>query len=757
MSIEGDLVGFGRHLRPEVVADDAVYLFSEKNVTAVQGGHIERLAPLLDGNRDLAAVLEALSSDAAPEAEAVVAKLVEAGLVTVRQEKRDDDPDPAASAYWEAAGVAVSGGRGVATKRVDLIPLGWSGSLEMLGALRSSGVRANRATGLEGDADLSIVLCEDYVDPELSTVDAEHREARRPWMLAKIVGSEVWLGPFFEPGGTACWHCMATRLWAHRQAEKHVQTVLGHDGPAPRPMATVPPLFSAAGHLLTLEVMKWLAGYRYPGQRGIWTFDSFDLAGTRHEVHRRPQCHACGDPTIQRRLAQAPVRLTSRPRNADTGGGHRALAPSEVLDTYRHLIGGLTGVVKEIRRDTRGPELFNSFRSGPNLAVAAGRLDGLRAMLRAESGGKGVTPLDAEVGALCESLERHSGSFHGDEHRVRASMNSLGDLAVSPDSCQLFDERQYPGRAAWNASHAAFQHVCDPFDPAAELDWTPVWSMTGQRHRYLPTGMLYFGAPREPGSWTVRADSNGNAAGASLEDAILQGSLELVERDAVALWWYNRTRQPAVDLDAFGDPWLAEVRAAHAGLGREVWALDVTSDLGIPAMVAVSRRTGVAEEQIMFGFGAHLNPEVALRRAMTELNQLMPSVLELAKNPAYDCGDPDASAWLREATVAAHPYLLPDPAATPRVPSDYGYRPQDDLADDVRAVHDRVRAAGLEMLVLDQTRPDIGLPVVKVVVPGLRGFWRRLAPGRLFDVPVRLGRLAGPTAYADLNPVPMFL
>ena len=46
---------------------------------------------------------------------------------------------------------------------------------------------------------------------------------------------------------------------------------------------------------------------------------------------------------------------------------------------------------------------------------------------------------------------------------------------------------------------------------------------------------------------------------------------------------------------------------------------------------------------------------------------------------------------------------------------------------------------------------------MKVVVPGLRHFWARFAPGRLFDVPVRLGRLAAPTPYEDLNPVPLFV
>ena len=66
-------------------------------------------------------------------------------------------------------------------------------------------------------------------------------------------------------------------------------------------------------------------------------------------------------------------------------------------------------------------------------------------------------------------------------------------------------------------------------------------------------------------------------------------------------------------------------------------------------------------------------------------------------------------------------------------------------------------AAGMEMIVLDQTREEIGLPVAKVVVPGLRHFWSRYAPGRLYDVPVQLGWLSRPTAEDDLNPIPMFL
>ena len=61
----------------------------------------------------------------------------------------------------------------------------------------------------------------------------------------------------------------------------------------------------------------------------------------------------------------------------------------------------------------------------------------------------------------------------------------------------------------------------------------------------------------------------------------------------------------------------------------------------------------------------------------------------------------------------------------------------------------------MEFLVLDQTRPDIGMPVVRVIVPGMRHFWARFAPGRLYDVPVTMGRRKHPLAEADLNPAPV--
>lgn len=755
-------LAFRRHLRAEVVAGDAAYVFSELGVVALKGALVEALIPLLDGTRDLPALLRAMpAGTTAAQVEDLIRRLSAAGLVTARAPGAlCDEP---ALAYWDSAGLdpdTAAAGTRTGVVALAAVTSDCAGAVpatsETAEALSAAGLTVTTAAGAA--ADLSVVLCDDYLAPGLAAVDAVHRATGRPWLLAKPGGATVWVGPFFEQGA-GCWHCLAARLSQHRPAETWVQTALGRTGPAARAAVTVPALTSAATALIALEVTKWLAGHRRPGRRGVWTFDSLELGARLHELRARPQCPQCGDPGLVARTASRPVTLAPRPKAAHTDGGSRALAPEEVLDRYRHLISPVTGVVREVARDRRGPSFFTTFRSGGNQATrAAHGMQGLRSALRVENGGKGTTPLQAEVGALCEALERYSGTYQGDEAEVTGSLRELGEDALHPNSCLLYDERQYATRVDWNRAHATFQYVCAPFDETARTEWTPVWSLTSGRSRLLPTALLYFNAPVPAGPRSVRPDSNGNAAGSSLEDAVLQGLLEVVERDSVALWWYNRTRAPGVDLDAFADPWVDELRSVYAGLGREVWVLDVTADLGVPAMAAVTRSLTGPLEGVMLGFGAHPDPRVALKRALAELNQLVPGMLDLRPDGRFGCEeDVDAAAWLRTATVAGQPWLLPDPDVPARRPADFGYVPCADLAQDVRAIQARIEAQGMELLVLDQTRPDVGLPVVKVIVPGMRHFWARYAPGRLFDVPVRLGRLPAPTPYDQLNPMPLFL
>ncbi len=752
---DGALIGFKSHLRPEVVPGDAVYLVSEHAVMALPGAEMAVLAPLLDGTRDLRSLLRE-TAPTLPSAQvgALIGRLTRSGLLDHRPP--GDTGHPAgqlADAYWAAAGGedVQRTARGPLTVR--LVTPGGAADGPVRTACRDAGLTV---TEDDRDAGLDLVVCTDYLDPALATLDAGHRAGGRPWLPVRPLGTTVWTGPVFRPGGP-CWACLAHRLAGHRAAEAPLRA--RHDGAPPAaPHAALPVTAALGAGIAALAAAHWLAGRTDDAHDAVVTFDTLTLTTGAHRLTRRPQCPACGDPGLVAAAADRPVVLRARPVTPGTGGGHRSLTARQMWDRHAHLVDPVTGVVAAVRPDPRAPAGLAVQRAGHNLALGPRTAAGLRGSLRQESSGKGRDDQEARTGALCEAVERISGVWQGDERREHGSLRSLGERAIAPRSVQLWHDRQFADRQLWNAAGHPFHTVAEPFDPGAEIDWTPVWSPARERHVLLPSALLYFGVPDQRATRMLRADSNGCAAGGTLEDAALQGLLELVERDAVALWWYNMTRQPAVDLGSFPDPWIGTVLETHAGLGREVWALDLTADLGVPVVAAFSRRTDRAPQDIVFGFGAHPDPDVAVTRALSELNQLLPAVLEArADGTGYACGDPAALRWFTTAATGDLPYLLPDPVTAARTRSGYGYRPAADLRAAFDEVAGRIGAAGLEVLLLDQTRPDLGVPVVRVLVPGLRHFWPRYAPGRLYDVPVALGRLAAPTRYGALNPVPLFV
>jgi thiazole/oxazole-forming peptide maturase SagD family component len=361
---------------------------------------------------------------------------------------------------------------------------------------------------------------------------------------------------------------------------------------------------------------------------------------------------------------------------------------------------------------------------------------------------------------LCEAVERYSGESTGRELRVTCALKDWKEgEAYHPNDIMLYSARQYAEREAWNKRDSRFNRVPEPLDETTSIDWTPLWSLTAQQHKYLPTQLVYYRAQAREGDSTLYAMgcSNGNAAGNNLEEAVLQGFYELVERDAVALWWYNRLRKPGVAVETFREPYLLELAEYYRQhYQRVTWALDLTSDLGIPVFVAVSKTMEGKEERLLFGLGCHLDARIALQRAFAEMNQ-MRSMAHTGKDGALSVEDRETLEWLRHATVANQPYFTADPDQPLKRIGDYPIQHGGEFLQDINHCRSIIEARGMEMLVLDQTRADVRMPVVKVVVPGLRHFWARYAPGRLYDVPVKMGWLEKPLREEELNPIPIFV
>ncbi|MEU6560087.1 TOMM precursor leader peptide-binding protein [Nocardia nova] len=757
---------FARYFDVRVVPGDAVYLTSERSgQTRLPGPLAEKAAPYLLGGHDRGDIVDQLAGTSDPSSiDSVLTALRNSGKIV----DADPDQDCGVAGYWEAAGVDGDTAIGTLRSRTVGIRTVGAGAAELEAAAAALGLETTVAR-----PDLTIVPVDDYLDPELEQINRTMFDSGAAWMPVKTAGTVVWIGPIFEPGESACWDCMAVRMRSNRMVDHYLKQ--RHNTKLSFAAVTgLPTTRAVAADLAILQAAKWLGGVTMEpsvvGRRSrplrrseLITFDTIEMTTGKHILTRRPQCPVCGDAELQARLHRIPLAVGSVPKAVTADGGHRATSPEDMVAEFEPLVSSITGPIKQLvkMKTARG---IHAYTSGQNFAIPMADISDLRAGLRSASAGKGMTDVQAKASALGEAIERLSGIYCGDEARIAASYRELDPgSAIAPNELHLFSEKQFAHRSEWNARGAHFERVCDPFDAEQRIDWTPVWSLTRSEFRYIPTASLFYGYPMRPGNVYSGADSNGNAAGTSIEDAIVQGFMELVERDSVGIWWYNRLSMPRIDLESFDEPYFGWWTEAYRKLGRETWVLDVTADLGIPAVVAVSRRFDKPVEDILIAFGAHFDVHIAISRAMSEMNQFVSSVADV-EDGAEGTGGPgdynftgrEQLNWWMSATIENQPYLAPV-ADRVRTAADYTNMSTDDLGEDVRVAQRLVEGAGLEMLVLNQTRPDIDLPVVKVIVPGMRPFWTRFAPGRLYDVPVAMGWLREPTAEDDLNPVAMFL
>jgi ribosomal protein S12 methylthiotransferase accessory factor len=730
---------FRRHLHAQVVAGEGVLLVADGCAAKLDGRIFERLAPLLDGSLETHALVDRLAAHASrPEVLYALHLLHERGYV----EESDTTLPETDAAYWGAQALdAATVAARLAATTVSIGAVGAVDAESLRSLLEEAGVLLDPDGG-----DLRVVLADDYLHDELAAANGRALSEGRPWMLARPVGAQIWIGPILRPRATGCWRCLSTRLRANRPVA------------ATLPQGATAASRAAADGLIAAQIAGWIArGGTSELDGHVLTVDLASGQTRTHRLVRRPSCPDCGEPDSLRERPPGPIVIRSRPKRFTADGGHRTRPPEDTLDLFGDHLSEITGLGGALRRsDVDGGEgVVNVYLANDVRPLH----DGPRGVhFRSVSAGKGVTDSQARASALCEAIERYSGVYQGCERRVRARLRDLGEAAVDPREVMQFSERQYRDRERWNARGSRVDSVPVSLDEDDEIDWSPLWSLTREAVRYLPTGLCYSGVPAAPGRAYFRACSNGNAAGNTLEEAMLQGFLELSERDAIGIWWYNRVARPPVTLDGFGDPYPERLRAFLSSRGRDLWALDLTNDLGVPVIAAFSHHVA-GPQRIVMGFGAHLEPRLALLRALTELGQMLAWVLpvEGGDSRVRRTTDPETHRWLVEATLENQPHLVALEDAAPRSASDLPALVSDDLHDDLLHCRRLVEAMGHEMLVLDQTRPEIGLPVVKVVVPGLRHCHARLAPGRLYDVPVKLGWLAVPLREEQLNPWPMVL
>ncbi|GAA2514188.1 TOMM precursor leader peptide-binding protein [Winogradskya humida] len=719
-------------------AGDYLVVVGETRHLLVEDPIAAELAGLLDGATETTQLVEALAGRyPRRDVAAALRRLIRLGLVA---DGATTAPVEVAAA-WDARGVDPDAAQ--QSWDVSLVDAGAPDFALVESNLLGLGVKVTQAAGP------IVVVAAGLTDGRLDAFNRARLADGQGWTLMRPHGSTLLLGPHFLPGETGCWDCLRVRWTENTPVIAYLDSLRPLEPPADPARASIPATVAIAAGMLAAELPVLAMTGRSPRLTGrLVTFDTVTLTGEGHDLVRQPHCPSCGSPPEP----GGRIVLEPTPVVVSADGGSRSTGAEEMYRRLAHHVDRCLGVVTRLEpmEDYRNG-LTYSFGAGHNFALARGPAM-LRTNLRGLSGGKGRTEVQAKVSAIGEAVERYCGVWRGDRTTENAAWPDLPG-AVPPRDLLLFSDAQYAAREQRGHFHRVPRQLADD----QPIEWTLAWSLTHDEPRHLPAAYCWYGHPDLTRLDVCGADSNGCAAGATLPEAISQGFCELVERDSVALWWYHRSRMPGVDLASFEDPWIDGLTGFYRReLGRALWALDLTADLGIPAFAAISPRLDRAVEDVLVGFGAHPDPAVALGRALAEVNQFLPMVARSSGGRTrYAVQDRETLDWFTTVRVADQPWLRPSdaPMTTATTHADLS---SGDAAADVKRFVDLAAGAGLDVIVLDQSRPDLELSVARVVVPGLRHFWRRLGPGRLWDVPVRLGRTGPAGDETAMNPLSVF-
>lgn len=730
----------------QVVEPDTVFLVSEEQLHLLTGPVYKQLAPLLQEGYTIPEIVGRLAGKVSyGQIEAALGRLEGNGYIV----EADDDFPAEQAAFWQSLNASSQGvTESLAQKKVAVRAVGSADGQPLMNALASLGI----TTADEGE--LLVVVTDDYLREELAAVNQQALAKNQKWLLVRLAGESIWLGPLFRPQETACWQCLAYRIGINRPVEGFaLRKRIDRSHPWNMARVALPATIEAGANLAASEIVKWLAMEPAEQLRDqLVTLNTVTMAMQTHHIRRRLPCPVCGRPELFRPdRTPEPIELQPAPKQNNP-------LPEEALARYEQYVSPITGIVTYLKDLLPAEGIAYSYMAGHDFSTV-NDVKALRRSLMGRSSGKGRSRTLAKLSAIGEAVERYSGVYRREGEVVtRGSYHDLQGQAIYPNDVWLFSQRQYENRLEWNRNLKSMYHfVFKPFDPDVALDWVPFWSLTQQRFQYYPAATTYYGHPE---GYTLNSlvDSNGCAAGPNFEEAVLQGFYELVERDCVAMWWYNRVRRPQVDMDSFEIPYYYQMQDYYQRINRSIWVLDITGDMNIPTFVAVSHRTDREVEDILIGLGIHFDPKVAVLRALAEVNQFLTDVYYTKPDgtTSYMVDVDETLEWFMTARLQDHSYLLPDTTRPARKLSDYSNWAADDTRQDVETCVRLAEGLGLETLILDQSRPDTPIRVARVLVPGLRHFWRRLGPGRLYDIPVKLGWMERPLAEEQLNPISMF-
>jgi len=725
-------------------ADDLSLILSELSSHILHGAGFHRVLSLVDGVRTADRIVE--EANGIEPDEVLYYKLLQLEKHNILEEAgKPDSPADILNDIMNGGELpdvepSIPGGRVRLVFLGDTARNAISRSLSAAGLILLDGTKWRERVN-DSAGELWLVAVDDYLEPDIEEFNQLAVDYRRRWILFKPVGIRILIGPYFDTPDTPCWNCLAVILRGHRYAESMINRGNNTYEPLRLSRGWSDASMAIAASLLTSELQRGTP----VGISEILSINLADHSREKHILRKLDGCSVCSVSSPEENtLPLKQLELHPANKYQQSENGSRIRSSSETLQYLQNYVSSISGVIGNVVEFH--PEITVYGRQFQAAFPAVRTVECFRRDKADRFGvtqGKGITGDQARVSAMAEAAERYCARFRTSDRTFVAAASDSGFETLPPHGMVLLSDRQ----------KRDFSDICgkrnldNPFMASTPIDWSPAWSLTQKKWKLVPSFTAYYPFPSDrkyvvPG-WTT----NGLSAGSCLEEAILQGLLELIERDAISIWWYNRLKPKGFDIDSFNIPQVSLLADRMDDAGWDMHILDLSTDIAVPVIAAVGINRTDPDRDPIFGFGANLDPAVALTRALGEMTgewKSAPNIFSLNVNT------------VRFLDTCANRLDFFRPSFPLEDASKTAVRSSDFLAEDIDTLVEILREKGMETLVVDLSRSEAPLRIVRVVVTGIRQVLPHFGPGRIFDVPVFTGHLSYPLDENGMNPMPFW-
>lgn len=377
-------------------------------------------------------------------------------------------------------------------------------------------------------------------------------------------------------------------------------------------------------------------------------------------------------------------------------GTHRVIAPEKTIEINEDKLktAGITRIADITDLDRIGLPIYTAIRPTAE--------DGAVSIY----GGKGITKDHARASAMMEGFERYSAERHESDETTIATLEEISSKGnyINPESLNLPKDFKK-------------QNL-----DSMKLEWSIAKDIISDDEYFVPTNAIYHPYIHSEDSESLfKSNTNGLASGNILEEAILHGIFEVIERDAWSIFELTHKNYSQIDLDSIESDIVNDTIDKFESEGIKIKLMDFTADINVPTIAASADDTVTRDAGLLtLGMGTHLDPEVAILRALTEVAQSRATQINGAREDTVRADFAREAGYERMKRINKYYFREEDEKIAL---SSIENKSTTSINRDLEIVKDELIANDIDKILYhDLTRPELDVSVVRVIIPEMELF-----------------------------------